>query len=326
MRNLQLGTKLNVFCSQNSTRSCGIPTKVSRIDTLTTLALSIGLGCVEASSESCHQSLQLVAPIAEHCSPLSFWVKDHRQIYLIGNPIIWWLSSLSILAFAGVRVLLILRAKRSYQDFTNCKSHFASSQRNHADAYGAAATVVFYDRVCTFFAAGWALHYFPFFIMGRQLFLHHYFPALYFSILMLGAVFDLATSKMKPKTRLQVAGVILLLSLWSWQHWAPLAYAGQWTKKDCHSAQWLKTWDFSCNSFPKAVRRLVSYFTHYAANVLSIVLVLCTQARRRCQPLNNTGRITYSNNSCTSHRAGTKYVPREDGGKEAGYNRSRPPW
>lgn len=113
--------------------------------------------------------------------------------------------------------------------------------------------MVYYDRVCTFLAAGWALHYFPFFIMGRQLFLHHYFPALYFSILMLGAVFDFCTSRLKSKTRLQVAGVIVLLSLWSWHHWSPLAYAGQWTKKDCHNAQWLQTWDFSCNSFPKGV-------------------------------------------------------------------------
>ncbi|KAF5386295.1 hypothetical protein D9757_008600 [Collybiopsis confluens] len=26
---------------------------------------------------------------------INFWVKDHRQIYLIGNPMVWWLSTLS---------------------------------------------------------------------------------------------------------------------------------------------------------------------------------------------------------------------------------------
>lgn len=115
------------------------------------------------------------------------------------------------------------------------------------------ANIVYYERVCTFVAMGWALHYLPFFIMGRQLFLHHYFPALYYSILMLGAVFDASTFKLKPKTRVQVAGVLLLMTIWAWQHWAPLAYAGEWTKKECKKAQWLKTWDFSCADFPQDV-------------------------------------------------------------------------
>jgi dolichyl-phosphate-mannose-protein mannosyltransferase len=39
----------------------------------------------------------------------SFWVKDHRQIYLIGNPVVWYLSTLSVLAYVGIRALLILR-------------------------------------------------------------------------------------------------------------------------------------------------------------------------------------------------------------------------
>lgn len=33
---------------------------------------------------------------------------------------------------------------------------------------------------------GWALHYFPFFLMGRVLYFHHYFPAMLFSSMLTG--------------------------------------------------------------------------------------------------------------------------------------------
>lgn len=49
----------------------------------------------------------------------NFWVKDHRQIYLIGNPFIWWLGTASVLAYVAVRGFLIIRAQRGYKDFLN---------------------------------------------------------------------------------------------------------------------------------------------------------------------------------------------------------------
>jgi len=103
---------------------------------------------------------------------INFWVKDHRQIYLVGNPLVWYLSSAAVFAYIAVRAFLILRAKRGYRDFDNTK-------------------VVKYDSLCGFLFIGWSLHYFPFFIMGRQLFLHHYLPALYFAILLSCCVFRL---------------------------------------------------------------------------------------------------------------------------------------
>ncbi|KAJ3751469.1 hypothetical protein DFH05DRAFT_1570344 [Lentinula detonsa] len=94
---------------------------------------------------------------------LNFWVKDHCQIYLIGNPMVWWLSTLSAVAYITVH-----------------------------------ATVVKYDNLCGFLFMVWALHYGPFWIMGRQLFLHHYFPALYFAILLSCGVFDFVGIRTAP--------------------------------------------------------------------------------------------------------------------------------
>ncbi|KAJ3852832.1 mannosyltransferase 1 [Lentinula lateritia] len=161
---------------------------------------------------------------------INFWVKDHRQIYLIGNPMVWWLSTLSVVAYVGVRGLLILREKRGFKDFNN-------------------STVVKYDGVCGFLFMGWALHYGPFWIMGRQLFLHHYFPALYFAILLSCGVFDFVTSSLRPKIRLQIAAVLCILAIWNFSKFSPLAYGTPWTKQSCEAAKWGKHWDFSCNDF-----------------------------------------------------------------------------
>ena len=161
---------------------------------------------------------------------INFWVKEHRHIYLIGNPFTWWMSSLAVFAYGGVRAFLVLRAKRGYRDFESTK-------------------VVKYDALCGFLFMGWALHYLPFFIMGRQLFLHHYFPALYFAILLLATTFDLATSTVRPRVRLQIAAVLAILAITAFVHFSPLAYGTPWTKKQCKGSKWVKTWDFSCDQF-----------------------------------------------------------------------------
>ena len=56
--------------------------------------------------------------------PQNFWVKDNRQIYLIGNPMIWFSSTAAIAAYVAVRGLLILRSQRGYRDFENSKQPF----------------------------------------------------------------------------------------------------------------------------------------------------------------------------------------------------------
>jgi len=35
--------------------------------------------------------------------------------------------------------------------------------------------------------------------------------------------------------------------VWNFSRFSPLTYGNQWTRKECVSAQWVKTWDFACN-------------------------------------------------------------------------------
>jgi dolichyl-phosphate-mannose-protein mannosyltransferase len=83
---------------------------------------------------------------------INFWGKDHRQIYLIGNPVIWWSSTAAILVYLGVKALAVIRWQRSCGDY-----RFVTFRR--------------FDYEVGTSVLGWAFHYFPFYLMARQLFL-----------------------------------------------------------------------------------------------------------------------------------------------------------
>ncbi|MBW0478288.1 hypothetical protein O181_018003 [Austropuccinia psidii MF-1] len=162
---------------------------------------------------------------------INYWMKDHRQVYLIGNPFVWWLAVASLGVYAAFKTLLILRTKRGY----------LHEMRN--------PTVSKYDRIAEYLTIGWAHHYLPFFLMTRQLFIHHYFPALYYSIFLVCTVFDLATSKLSNPSRWKVLMMIMVMAIWTWSIFSPLTYAGTWTRRECELAKWRRSWDFSCNEF-----------------------------------------------------------------------------
>jgi dolichyl-phosphate-mannose-protein mannosyltransferase len=111
-----------------------------------------------------------------------------------------------------------------------------------------------------FFFLAWMLHYFPFYLMGRQLFLHHYLPAHLASSLVTGALLEfifnvepisieeatesLAKSGKKsavtpvtrsPPTRERLegqnmlaswaaAGVVMAIVIGGWYYFLPLTY------------------------------------------------------------------------------------------------------
>lgn len=128
-----------------------------------------------------------------------------------------------------------------------------------------------------FFFLTWAAHYLPFFIMGRQLFLHHYLPAHLASVLVTGALVEFifnidpptaaelnGESNKKGMVRSKpvreriigqmmlaswgMTGMILAAALGSFLFFAPLTYgkpgldvaqilARKWMKYDLHFAK-----------------------------------------------------------------------------------------
>ncbi|KAF2756614.1 PMT-domain-containing protein [Pseudovirgaria hyperparasitica] len=104
---------------------------------------------------------------------VSFWTENstRSQIYFLGNPISWWLSSALLAVFLGILGADQLALRRGMD---------ALDDRTRSRIYNSTG----------FFFLTWAAHYFPFFLMGRQLFLHHYLPAHLASTLVTGALVE----------------------------------------------------------------------------------------------------------------------------------------
>lgn len=88
--------------------------------------------------------------------------------------------------------------------------------------------------------------------MDRQLFIHHYFPALYFAILALGHTFQLIYTVFKNKkfVAYSIFGLIFLSSLFCYYQRLPLVNGSDWSLEKCQKTQWLKGWDYDCKNFP----------------------------------------------------------------------------
>lgn len=164
---------------------------------------------------------------------ISYWTQQPSVIYLLGNPFVWWPASLMFLGFGIYAVVLIFKLNFGYEVTFNAETFTFS--------YAALE-----------FLLGWFLHYFPFFIMGRQLFLHHYFPALYFAILALGHLLELVYTAIKSKKMAVylVFGLIFTSALWSFYLRLPIAEGTKWTKEACLKSKWMTKWDYNCDSYP----------------------------------------------------------------------------
>jgi dolichyl-phosphate-mannose-protein mannosyltransferase len=175
---------------------------------------------------------------------INFWGKHNRQIYLIGNPFIWWSTTAIIGLFVVIKGLAVLRWQRGFKDYSD-------------------VTFKRFDYEVGTSILGWAFHYFPFYLMARQLFLHHYLPALYFAIIALCQFVDFVSYRspvlgLKKYPAIGQAATIAFAAtaITVFTIYAPLAYGNAWTKDQCNSVKLFGTWDWDCNNFLNSVSSL----------------------------------------------------------------------
>ena len=139
---------------------------------------------------------------------VSFWTNNdtREQIYFLGNPIGWWFASSLLFIFAGLIGADQMCLRRGID---------ALDRRTRGRLYNSTG----------FFFLLWAAHYVPFYIMGRQLFLHHYLPAHLASALVAGALVEFVfavepapepgSSKNRTTARERLVGSGNLFALWA---------------------------------------------------------------------------------------------------------------
>ncbi|WFD27612.1 dolichyl-phosphate-mannose--protein mannosyltransferase [Malassezia nana] len=181
---------------------------------------------------------------------VAYWSNDaeRKQIAFLPNVISWWGSILALITLGAFQMMDLLFRRRGM--------YFIPSvvrQRNF--------------RTTGFFVMAWAWHYLPFFLMHRQLFLHHYLPAHVCSVLAMGTFWDdlfssamdlplsppgpfLAPNRLRPPMRRMpklmtyvLTLIFMLLLVNVFVHLAPLTYGHVGLSADeVRARQWRSTW------------------------------------------------------------------------------------
>jgi dolichyl-phosphate-mannose-protein mannosyltransferase len=120
------------------------------------------------------------------------WGDNQIKYYLMGNPIIWWGGTLSILAFPLVVGLYLMRQQRRYQDMDPSEYPDSADMDLSQLSPGEWNQFLYVGKVALF---GWGLHFrrplycifgrsrilrlifiplVPFLVMGRVTYVHHY--------------------------------------------------------------------------------------------------------------------------------------------------------
>lgn len=152
------------------------------------------------------------------------WADDRIKFYMLGNPIVWWSGSVSIiLTFGLLGAYILIRQRKAFNLLPGNFENF-----------------VFRFKMIT---GAWALTYFPFFIMGRVLYVHHYYPALIFSTLNVGFVFDHFMGKRPIWVQRLASAIVVAIVLGVFIYFSPMCYGIEGPGKAFRGRRWLNSWN-----------------------------------------------------------------------------------
>ncbi|KDQ16238.1 glycosyltransferase family 39 protein [Botryobasidium botryosum FD-172 SS1] len=155
------------------------------------------------------------------------WGDSQVKYYLLGNPVVWWGGTASLIASVGVLAVYLLRMQRRYNDF----------EPGEWEQFLYVGKIAF---------LGWVFQYLPFMIMGRVTYIHHYLPALWFSVLMAGHLIDhfvFSSKRLSERTKQIVFGICAGAVIGTFWWFRGLAFGVEGPIGDQKGLLWRKTWN-----------------------------------------------------------------------------------
>ena len=101
-----------------------------------------------------------------------------------------------------------------------------------------------YSHKIIFIFGAYLLHYLPFYLMGRSLYLHHYLPSFMFSVLLTAAQFDCMTRDKPVKLKMFLVTIISIATLAAFVYLAPLVYGTEIEAEILAKRKFIKSWNF----------------------------------------------------------------------------------
>jgi dolichyl-phosphate-mannose-protein mannosyltransferase len=90
---------------------------------------------------------------------------------------------------------------------------------------------------------GWFLHYIPFYIMGRVMYVHHYFPALYFAMIAFVVLVDEFAKRIPKIAGQMVLAVFGIIFTVTFIYFKDFVFGMQGPASNWASRQWLQSWN-----------------------------------------------------------------------------------
>ncbi|KFA80464.1 hypothetical protein S40288_02089 [Stachybotrys chartarum IBT 40288] len=154
------------------------------------------------------------------------WDDNIVKYFLLGNPIVYWGSTASLVIVALVIVFYLVRWQRGFDDLTPKDI----DQIHYSALYP---------------IAGWFLHYLPFVIMARVTYVHHYYPALYFAILTFGFLVDWTVRNRNSVVQGAVYGFLYTIIIGLYIVFIPICWGMIGPNKQYSYMKWFDTWRMS---------------------------------------------------------------------------------
>ncbi|KAJ1901835.1 Protein O-mannosyltransferase 2, partial [Coemansia sp. S17] len=152
------------------------------------------------------------------------WDDSSIKYLEIGNPFLWWGSATVCLLFPLQLLYWLVCWQRK------CMSWRSTEFREYIDG----AMILW---------GGWALHYLPFFAMGRVTYIHHYLPALYFGILFLAyQIYNVSSWYLSERSLRRVLFTCATTALFGFWWFSPLTYGWNKPIADLKGMQWASSW------------------------------------------------------------------------------------